>query len=90
MLTGDSARPKLLVDCSTVSSEGSQQVRDLAAARGIDMLAAPVSGNPNVARAGRLSLVVSGSRSGYASALPYLRLLGKSVTYVGDGERPGW
>ena len=86
VLTGDSAVPKLLVDCSTVSSEGSQQVRSEAAARGVDMLAAPVSGNPKVAKAGRLSLVVSGSRTGYALALPYLRVLGKSVTYVGDGE----
>ena len=85
VLAGPSG-PGLLVDCSTVSSEGSQQVRRDAAARGTEMLAAPVSGNPKVARAGRLSLVVSGSRSGYELALPYLRVLGKSVTYVGEGD----
>ena len=50
------------------------------------MLAAPVSGNPKVARAGRLSIVASGPRDGFDAALPYLELLGRSVTYVGDGE----
>ena len=37
--------PKILVDCSSVSTEASAAVRELAAARGVAMLAAPVSGN---------------------------------------------
>ena len=59
------AGPALLVDCSTVSSEGSQEVRSRASQAGTQMLAAPVSGNPKVARAGRLTLVVSGPREGF-------------------------
>lgn len=78
--------PGLLVDCSTVSVEGAQEVRRRAEAAGTQMLAAPVSGNPKVARAGRLSIVASGPRDGFDQALPYLQMLGRSVTYVGDGE----
>jgi 3-hydroxyisobutyrate dehydrogenase len=78
--------PGLLVDCSTVSVEGAEAVRRRVEAVGTRMLAAPVSGNPKVARAGRLSIVASGPRDGFDAALPYLQLLGRSVTYVGDGE----
>ncbi len=49
-------------------------------------LAAPVSGNPKAARAGMLSVAVSGPRDAYERALPYLRMLGRSVSYVGEGE----
>lgn len=78
--------PGLLVDCSTVSVEGAEEVRRRAETAGAQMLAAPVSGNPKVARAGRLSIVASGPPSGFEMALPYLELLGRSVTYVGEGE----
>ena len=78
--------PGLLIDCSTVSAEGSDDVRRAAAAAGMEMLAAPVSGNPKVAAAGRLTMVASGPRAGFEAALPFLRILGAGVTYVGEGE----
>jgi 3-hydroxyisobutyrate dehydrogenase len=78
--------PALLIDTSTVSMEVSQTIRDRAAQLGSALLAAPVSGNPKVARAGKLSLAVSGPRQAFELALPYLQMLGKSVTYVGEGE----
>ncbi|MBI3648924.1 MAG: NAD(P)-dependent oxidoreductase [Actinobacteria bacterium] len=78
--------PGLLVDCSTVASEGSEQVRRRATQVGTRMLAAPVSGNPKVAKTGRLSLVASGPRDAFDEARPYLEILGRAVTYVGDGE----
>src|SRR5438094_9624049 len=64
----------------------SQAIREKAAALGSALLAAPVSGNPKVARAGKLSLAVSGPRPAFEQALPYLRMLGQRVTYVGEGE----
>src|SRR6202163_4590155 len=64
----------------------SRGTREKAAEVGSALLAAPVSGNPKVARAGKLSLAVSGPREAFEQALPYLEMLGKSVTYVGDGE----
>ncbi len=78
--------PAMVIDTSTVSMDVSESIRQRAAALGSALLAAPVSGNPKVARAGKLSLAVSGPRRAFEQALPYLEMLGKSVTYVGDGE----
>jgi 3-hydroxyisobutyrate dehydrogenase-like beta-hydroxyacid dehydrogenase len=46
-----------------------------------------VSGNPKVARSGRLTIVASGPADAYELARPTLELLGRRVTYVGEGER---
>jgi 3-hydroxyisobutyrate dehydrogenase len=78
--------PKLLVDCSSVSTEASAAVREYAAARGVAMLAAPVSGNAKVVKAGLLSVVVSGPEAQFKIAEPFLALLGRGVSYVGEGE----
>ena len=80
-------RPSVIVDMTTVSPEASAEVRDEAARRGTALLAAPVSGNPKVVKAGRVTLVVSGPREAYDEVEPLLALLGAGVTYVGDGER---
>src|SRR5439155_15678622 len=78
--------PSLVIDSSTVSMKVSEEVRAKASSLGADLLDAPVSGNPKVARAGKLSLAVSGPKAAYDRALPYLQMLGKNVTYVGEGE----
>jgi 3-hydroxyisobutyrate dehydrogenase-like beta-hydroxyacid dehydrogenase len=49
-------------------------------------LAAPVSGNPKVVRAGKLTFAVSGPKDAFDEVDPLLRLLGRAVTYVGEGE----
>lgn len=78
--------PSVVVDCSTVSIESSAAVREACTARGVAFLAAPVSGNGKVARAGQLSLVVSGPEDTFHNVAPLLAHLGKSVTYAGDGD----
>ena len=83
---GGSAKPKLIVECSSISLEGSAALRELLAARRIELLAAPVSGNAKVIKAGRLSFVCSGPRAAYDAALPYLRMIAPAASYVGDGE----
>ena len=60
LLSHESHAPKLLIDCSSVSTEASAAVRKQAAIRGMAMLAAPVSGNAKVVKAGLLSIVASG------------------------------
>jgi 3-hydroxyisobutyrate dehydrogenase len=85
LLTGD-ARPGAVVDCSTVSTETSAAVRAECEALGVAFLAAPVSGNGKVVRAGQLSLVVSGPEETYARVEPLLAHLGRHVTYVGEGD----
>jgi 3-hydroxyisobutyrate dehydrogenase-like beta-hydroxyacid dehydrogenase len=86
LLADDSRAPALVVDASTVSMAVSSEIREKAALRGVTLLAAPVSGNPKAARAGMLSVAVSGPRDAYERALPYLQMFGRSVSYVGDGE----
>jgi 3-hydroxyisobutyrate dehydrogenase len=86
VLSGGGRVPGLIVDTSTVSMDVSQQVRERAQERGAALLAAPVSGNPKVARAGKLTLAVSGPRLAFERARPYLEMLGRGVTYVGEGE----
>jgi len=78
--------PKMLVDCSSVSEEGSNEVRSALSQRDATMLSAPVSGNAKVVSAGRLTLVASGPQAAFETAEPYLDLLGEGVTYVGEGE----
>jgi 3-hydroxyisobutyrate dehydrogenase len=87
LLSGNGATPGVLVDGTTVSPEASAEVREAAAGRGTLLLAAPVSGNPKVVGAGRLTIVVSGPEEAYARARPYLDRLAAGVTYVGEGER---
>ena len=85
VLAGNKA-PRILIDCSTIDEEASFEVREAAAKRGTAMLASPVSGNGKVAKAGKLTVVVSGPREAYDAALPYLERVGQGVTYVGAGE----
>jgi 3-hydroxyisobutyrate dehydrogenase len=86
LLLDPTVAPDVIVDCSTVSSETSASVREACAARGTRFLAAPVSGNPKVVAAGKLTLAVSGTREAFDRVLPYFDQLGRGVTYVGDGE----
>jgi 3-hydroxyisobutyrate dehydrogenase len=86
VLTAPGVAPGLIVDSSTVSTEASATARAAAAKVGTDFLAAPVSGNPKVVRSGKLTLAVSGPRAAFDAARPLLELLGRGVTYVGDGE----
>ena len=78
--------PKMLVDCSSVSEDGSNEVRSAMSQRDASMLSVPVSGNAKVVSAGRLTLVASGPRATFEIAEPYLEALGEGVTYVGEGE----
>lgn len=80
------AKPKLIVECSSISVDGSVQLRRMLDERGIALLAAPVSGNAKVIRAGRLSFVCSGPREAFDTALPLLRMIAPAASYVGEGE----
>jgi 3-hydroxyisobutyrate dehydrogenase-like beta-hydroxyacid dehydrogenase len=78
--------PHVVIDTSTVAMDVSQQIRTAAERLGSGLLAAPVSGNAKVARAGKLTMAVSGPRDAYDYSLPYLEMLVASAVYVGDGE----
>ena len=83
---GGATNTRLVVECSSISLEGSAALRETLGARGIDLLAAPVSGNAKVIKAGRLSFVCSGPRAAFDAALPFLRMIAPAASYVGEGE----
>lgn len=80
------SKPGMVVECSSISLEGSAEVRALLGKRQIEYLAAPVSGNAKVIKAGKLTFVVSGPKAAYERARPYLDLMGAGSSYVGEGE----
>jgi 3-hydroxyisobutyrate dehydrogenase-like beta-hydroxyacid dehydrogenase len=86
VLSGNGRSPGILVDSSTVSADASEHVRAYAEQRGTAVLAAPVSGNPKVVKAGRLTVVASGPREAFDAVEPYLELFGEGVTYAGPGD----
>jgi len=86
LLADPDKTPEIVIDLSTVSTDASAQARAAAESRGSQFLAAPVSGNPKVAAAGRLTLAVSGPQTAYEEARPLLDRLGSGVSYVGEGE----
>lgn len=85
LLTGRK-HPKVVIDCSSISDDGSAEVRAQCDALGVGYLCAPVSGNAKVAKAGLLWVVASGPKKLFALSEPYLRMFGRGVTYVGEGE----
>jgi 3-hydroxyisobutyrate dehydrogenase-like beta-hydroxyacid dehydrogenase len=87
LLSRSDRAPRVIVDSTTISPAAAGEIRAAAQQRGTAMLAAPVSGNPKVAASGRLTIVASGPREAWLQARPFLELLARRVTYVGDGER---
>ncbi len=86
VLSRSDAHPQVIVDATTIDPPASEQLRAAAAARGTAVLAAPVSGNPKVVKAGKLTVVASGPRDAYETALPFLEQFGRKVTYVGGED----
>jgi len=86
LLASSGEVPGIVVDCSTVSTESSELIRAACAERGVQFLAAPVSGNAKVVAAGKLSIAVSGPEQTYRRVEHLLRHIARSVTYVGEGD----
>ena len=79
--------PAVVVDCSTISVEESASIRARLKERGSDFVAAPVSGNAKVIKAGRLSAVLSGVEAAAKVATPLMEVIApQGVSYVGEGE----
>ena len=74
----------LLIDCSTIAPETARKVAEAAAAKGLTLLDAPVSGGVGGARAGTLSFIVGGPAEGFARARPILENMGRNIFHAGD------
>ncbi len=74
----------LYVDMSTASPENSRSLAAEVEAAGSQMLDAPVFGSVATLEAGKLSIVVGGSREAFETVEPILREIGPVVTHVGE------
>ena len=85
LVTG-AKKPRLVIDSSSISQEGSLEIRQRLEGMGVGYLCAPVSGNAKVAKAGKLLIVASGPKALYAEVEPWLAAMGRRVMWVGEGE----
>ena len=85
-LVAGSSKPRVVVDSSSISQEGSAEIRARLEAMGVGYLCTPVSGNAKVAKAGKLLMVASGPTALYDKAEPYLQAMARKVMWVGEGE----
>jgi 3-hydroxyisobutyrate dehydrogenase len=85
-LLSEPDKPRMVVECSSISLEGSAELREMLKKNRVEYLAAPVSGNAKVIKAGKLTFVVSGPKAAYDMARPYLDMMGAGSSYVGEGE----
>jgi 3-hydroxyisobutyrate dehydrogenase-like beta-hydroxyacid dehydrogenase len=73
----------LHIACSTISVGLSERLTEEHQRRGIDFVAAPVFGRPNVAEAGKLWVVLAGEARAVERAKPVLAPLSRGFTVVG-------
>jgi 3-hydroxyisobutyrate dehydrogenase len=86
LLTG-AAKPRIVVDCSSIAVEESAAIRERLKGVGVSYIAAPVSGNAKVIKAGKLSAVVSGPEADAKTVMPLIEAFApRGVSYVGEGE----
>ncbi len=85
LVTG-AKKPQVVVDSSSISQEGSAEIREKLEAMGVAYLCSPVSGNAKVAKAGKLLQVASGPKALYDLVEPYLQAMARKVMWVGEGE----
>lgn len=74
----------LVIDSSTIAPASARKVAQAAAARGLAMLDAPVSGGTAGAAAGTLTFIVGGSGDALERARPVLQAMGKNIFHMGD------
>ncbi len=73
----------VLIDCSTIDVATARSLGEAAAARGLAMVDAPVSGGTAAADAGTLTFMVGGPEAAFARARPVLENMGKAVIHAG-------
>ena len=73
----------LLVDSSTIDVKTAREVHAAAAARGVAMVDAPVSGGVAGAGAGTLTFMVGGEPAAFERARPILEEMGKTIVHAG-------
>ncbi|MGO1540166.1 MAG: 3-hydroxyisobutyrate dehydrogenase [Luteimonas sp.] len=74
----------LVIDCSTIAPASAKKVAEAAAARGLEMIDAPVSGGTAGAVAGTLTFIVGGGDAALGRARPVLEAMGSNIFHMGE------
>lgn len=83
VLAGRPASGALAIECSTLSHAWVVELADACRAAGLRYLDCPVTGLPDAAAAGRLTLLVGGEPDDLADARPILAALSEQVIHFG-------
>jgi 3-hydroxyisobutyrate dehydrogenase-like beta-hydroxyacid dehydrogenase len=83
-LVENSHSSTLLIDTSTVAPKMNQKIADVAKQKGINFLAAPVSGGVVGAINRTLTFMVGGPKEAYERAMPVFNRLGENIFHVGE------
>lgn len=78
---------RVYVEMSTIGREAIERIAGLLATRGVALVDSPVTGGPDSARAGNLTLLAAGAPEAVAAVKPWQLRIGKQVFVMGD--RPG-
>ena len=73
----------VIVDHTTTSAKVAREIADLAAARNVAFLDAPVSGGQAGAEAGQLSIMIGGDAEALAKVEPVLAVYAKAIRHMG-------
>lgn len=82
LMTG-AAAGALVVDHSTIAPAGARRIAAALAARGVDMLDAPVSGGAAAAQAASLAMMVGGPPGALDRARPVLSCYARTIVHIG-------
>ncbi len=74
----------LFIDCSTIDVNSSREIHQLAKAKNIRCVDAPVSGGTAGANAGTLTFMVGGETSTFQAASPILAAMGQKIIHTGN------
>jgi 3-hydroxyisobutyrate dehydrogenase len=74
----------LMIDCSTIDVASSHTAHEIAKARGLEVVDAPVSGGTTGAKAATLTLMLGGTEQAVARARPILEKVGSKVVHCGE------
>jgi 3-hydroxyisobutyrate dehydrogenase len=80
---GNAPASALLIDCSTIDVASARTVEEEAAAKGYEMVDAPVSGGIAAAAGGTLAFMVGGSDEAFTKAKPFIEPMAKAVIHAG-------
>ena len=83
-VVANAAAGTILIDSSTIEVDAARKAAELAKAKGLGVVDAPISGGTAGAAAGTLTFMVGGSESDFASVEPILDAMGSNIIHAGD------